>query len=83
VSDGSDIEKFFAHLAAQAGTAPVTREEAEVVLDLAREVAHNVERKYAPIAAYALGLAVGEAEPAARVETAQRVIDAVRTAERR
>jgi hypothetical protein len=71
------IEAYFAKLARDAGTAAVTRAEADAILDLAREVAHNVERKYAPIAAYALGLAVGAAEPAARIDAAQRVIDTV------
>jgi hypothetical protein len=36
-------------------------DEAALVLDLAREVAHNTERRFAPLTAYALGLAVGAA----------------------
>jgi hypothetical protein len=42
---------------------------ARVVLDLARDVAHQVERPAAPLTAYLLGVAVGQgqhAEDAAR-----------------
>jgi hypothetical protein len=35
-----------------------------LVLDLAREVAHQVERPAAPMTAFLLGLAVGAGEPA-------------------
>ena len=33
------------------------------ILDLARDAAHGVERPAAPLAAFALGLSVGRAEP--------------------
>ena len=33
--------------------------ETDLVLDLARDVAHGVERRFAPLTAYALGIAVG------------------------
>lgn len=36
-------------------------DEAALLLDLAREVAHGTERRYAPLTAYAVGLAVGAA----------------------
>lgn len=36
-------------------------DEAALVLDLARDVAHGTERRFAPLTAYALGLAVGAA----------------------
>lgn len=36
-------------------------DEAALVLDLARDVAHSTERRFAPLTAYALGLAVGAA----------------------
>ena len=43
----------------------------KLVLDLARDVAHNVERPAAPVTAYLLGLAVGRgADPA---EAARRL----------
>ena len=38
-----------------------TSEEASLVLDLARDVAHGTERQFAPLTAYALGIAVGQA----------------------
>jgi uncharacterized protein DUF6457 len=39
--------------------------DAKLVLDLARDVAHNVERPAAPVTAYLLGLAVARgADPA-------------------
>jgi len=43
----------------------------KVVLDLARVVAHTVDRPAAPLTAYFLGMAVGRGEPLA--ETAQRI----------
>ncbi len=43
----------------------------KVVLDLARVVAHTVDRPAAPVTAYLLGMAVGRGEPLA--ETAQRI----------
>src|SRR5690348_13564515 len=42
-----------------------------VVLDLARVVAHTVDRPAAPVTAYLLGMAVGRGQPLA--ETAQRI----------
>lgn len=33
--------------------------ETDLVLDLARDVAHGTERRFAPLTAYAVGLAVG------------------------
>lgn len=77
MSERSEMERFFAELAERAGTATVTAEEAGAVLELAREVAHTAQRKYAPIATYALGLAVSAAEPAARIGVARRAIQAM------
>lgn len=34
--------------------------ETDLLLDLAREVAHGTERRFAPLTAYALGVAVGQ-----------------------
>lgn len=36
------------------------RTETDLVLDLAREVAHGTERPFAPLTAYAVGVAVGQ-----------------------
>jgi hypothetical protein len=55
---------------AQLGVAPddtMVRE----VLDLARDVAHQVERPAAPVTAFLLGLAVGAGQD--RAEAAERV----------
>lgn len=58
MDDADRLERFFADLATTAGTAPLSAGEAEELLDLARVVAHSVERKYAPLATYAVGLAL-------------------------
>ena len=55
------------------------RVETDLVLDLAREVAHGTERRFAPLTAYALGVAVGrqlgeEAGEAAPREDALRAL---------
>jgi hypothetical protein len=73
----SDDEVFFSRLADLAGTADVSALEIEAVLDFARVVAHTQERRYAPVASYALGLALGAAGPVARVEAIRRAIAAV------
>jgi hypothetical protein len=36
-------------------------DEANQILDLTRDVAHGTERRYAPLTAFALGVAVGQA----------------------
>ena len=41
------------------GVEPLSREESGAVLKLARDVAHGVERKFAPLSTYLLGVAVG------------------------
>ena len=44
------------------------------VLDVAKDVAHNVERKAAPVSTYLVGVAVGGGMPAAvAVERAQEL----------
>lgn len=51
--------------------------ELPIVLDLARDVAHNVLRPGAPVTAYLLGVAVGRgADP---VDAAARLADLTRT----
>jgi len=62
-----DEEAFLARLAEEAGTAVISAGEAEAVLDLARVVAHAVQRRFAPLTAYALGLALSaDGEPEER-----------------
>jgi len=41
-----------------------------LVLDLARDVAHSVDRPAAPVTAYLLGLAAGRADPGLSTEQA-------------
>jgi hypothetical protein len=74
----SDDEEFLSRLADVAGAQHVSASEIDAVLDFARVVAHTQERRYAPVASYALGLALGAADPAARVEAIRRAITAVR-----
>jgi hypothetical protein len=45
--------------AAELGLGEVSAEEQRLILDLAREVAHNTVRPGAPVSAYLVGLAVG------------------------
>jgi hypothetical protein len=74
-----DLQAYFDRLAADAGTPPLTEDEAKAVLDLTKVVAHTSERFYAPIAAYAAGLAIGAAaDPAARAARVRDLIDVVR-----
>ncbi|MDX1509787.1 MAG: DUF6457 domain-containing protein [Nitriliruptorales bacterium] len=44
------------------GLAALTDDEIEVVLDLARDVAHGTERRFAPLTTFLAGLAVGRSE---------------------
>lgn len=46
---------------------PLSPEERTAVLDLARVVAHAVERSAAPLACYAVGQVVAGTDPAARL----------------
>jgi hypothetical protein len=74
-----DDEAFFSRLAELARTAPVSAPEIKAVLDFARVIAHTQERRYAPVASYALGLSLGTADPVARLEAIRRAIAAVQT----
>jgi hypothetical protein len=46
-------------LASALSVEPLSRDETGAVLKLARDVAHGVERKFAPLSTYLLGVAVG------------------------
>ena len=48
-------------VAALTGIEAWDRVETDLVLDLARDVAHGTERRFAPLTAYAVGVAVGQA----------------------
>ena len=41
------------------GVPPLQAEETRLLLDATRDVAHNSERRYAPLAAFLLGAAMG------------------------
>lgn len=51
-------EQFFERLARAAGTPVIDEQEITDILDLAREVAHRHERRFAPVTAYVAGLAL-------------------------
>ena len=52
----SDLQDWLASAAAELGVDGVDR---DLILDLARDVAHGVARPAAPLTTYLLGLAVG------------------------
>ena len=56
------MEGWIDELAAELGEDPLTREEVVRLLEASRDVAHRVERKTTPLAAFLLGTAVGRAE---------------------
>ena len=53
------LDEWAAAAAAELGLGVVSTEEQRLILDLAREVAHNTVRPGAPVSAYLVGLAVG------------------------
>lgn len=61
------VEPFFAALAADAGTVPLSDAEADAVLELTRVVAHTRERRLAPLTAYAAALAFAQLDEAGRI----------------
>lgn len=76
------LEEFLAALSAEAGTPPLRSAECEEALRLVRVAAGSMERRYAPLAAYAAGLALGQlpegATEQARIEWMRRLADTVR-----
>ena len=53
------IEDWLDEMARAIGEEPITPDETAGALELARDVAHGVERKVAPLAAYLAGVQVG------------------------
>lgn len=53
------LDEWTALAAAELGLDAVPTDDQRLVLDLAREVAHNTVRPGAPVSAYLVGLAVG------------------------
>ena len=74
MDDDEALEEFFAALAERTGTPPLGPDEADQVLKLARLAAHRVERRYAPLTSYVLGIALGcSSESANALERTRRV----------
>jgi hypothetical protein len=80
-----DPEEWLDRFAAALGERPLSGAEMGAILKLARDVAHGVERKLAPLAAYLAGVAVGRtpADPtpagpptADRMETRRAILSA-------
>lgn len=81
MDDDARLERFFADLSAAAPSAAVTAAEASELLDLARVVAHRIERRFAPVATYAAGLALDGSQPAedrvARIRAVREAAEAL------
>ena len=56
---------------------PLGEEETTAVLDLARVVAHSVERKAAPLVCFSLGRALADADADARMAWIKNVITSI------
>jgi Domain of unknown function (DUF6457) len=66
----NELDRFAAAVCEATGLSPLGDDDQRLVLDLARDVAHEVLRPAAPLSAYLLGVAVGRgAEPSAAAET--------------
>jgi hypothetical protein len=55
------MESWIDGLASALHEEPLSPQEAETLLEVARDVAHRVERKVTPLSTFLLGLAVGRA----------------------
>jgi hypothetical protein len=71
------MKEWIDHLAELLGEDSVTKEELRAVLGLARDVAHGVERKLAPVSTYLVGVHVGRSAAAggARPAALRRAIE--------
>jgi uncharacterized protein DUF6457 len=68
MTSGNELDDWVAAASAELGLAPGDVS-AKAVLDVARDVAHQVLRPAAPVTAYLMGVAVGRgADPAATAE---------------
>jgi hypothetical protein len=70
------MEKWIVQLARTLGEEPLTPEETTRLLDVAHDVAHRVERKMTPLAAFMVGCAVGRelASGAGRIEALSEML---------
>lgn len=55
----SELAEWVVEACAELGLEPLSAGEQAAILDLARDVAHNVARPGAPLTAFLLGVAVG------------------------
>jgi uncharacterized protein DUF6457 len=71
------MNDWLEELASALEVEPLAREETGAVLKLARDVAHGVERKFAPLSTYLLGVAVGSRTTAGseRAEAFRHALD--------
>ena len=53
------MHEWLDRLAEELGVPPMTNDEARALLETTRDVAHSVERRFAPLSAYLIGVAVG------------------------
>lgn len=67
------LDDWVAAVCAEVGIDPAAVD-VRLVLDLARDVAHQVERPAAPVTAYLLGLAAGAGRPADQVAARLRAL---------
>lgn len=56
------------------GVPPLTEDEVGALLDLARDVAHGAERRFAPLSTFLAGVAAGAGDPADRAEAIRRAV---------
>jgi hypothetical protein len=72
------LEEWVAAASAELGVDGLTPEQQQIVLDVARDVAHNVLRPGAPVTTFLLGVAVGRG---ADLASAANAVTALATAE--
>lgn len=72
-ADPGQLRVLLDHL----GLAPLEDDEAELVLDLTRAVAHGWERRFAPLVAYAIGVAADGADREDRLVRLRALVDVV------
>ena len=59
MSGDPELAAWVVRACAELGLEPLSAGEQDAILDLARDVAHNVTRPGAPVTAFLLGVAVG------------------------
>ena len=75
------MDEWMDELAAALGEEPLEAREVGAILKLARDVAHGVERKLAPLSTFAAGVLVGRriAEGVPRAEALTEALSAARS----